>query len=478
MKFKFKTLIYVIIICIILSNIAVFNISAEDNAQKLSSFEEKIADTELPDLTVQTSTSNTRVADDVYYINSKINCDYLYNLTTSPSRVSGSTTNLGISILWYITNENGGCTIKSASNPNKYLAVSTTSTNSAIVEFVTLTSSTIPTECLWNVTTANGGGCLIQSVYNSRYLFPYGSTVRTTNTLGTSGSSTYDTNVWRVISLDNMSGRELTSSSHFPKLNIMVGTSNSLYYRLAPSNAIWATKSDFSLYGYNSSIISVDSDSWTVTGLSVGETQITCKHKVTDLIFIINVRVLNTLNNKGTLSYWADVESNKIGYWNTSSIKIYKEKVNSNANFYFSDGYSQALSTWNSALGINISTSTTKDNVEIQFYGGTLNELVDLGMPEDSTVLGYTESYSDYTGYYTYNNSIKLELELKSATIYILDISSSTIDMYKNVCTHELGHGLGFSGHSLSSSDVMYPYGSSIYTLRPLEKNHLIQMYD
>ena len=71
MKFKFKTLIYVIIICIILSNIAVFNISAEDNAQKLSSFEEKIADTELPDLTVQTSTSNTRVADDVYYINSK-----------------------------------------------------------------------------------------------------------------------------------------------------------------------------------------------------------------------------------------------------------------------------------------------------------------------------------------------------------------------------------------------------------------------
>ena len=53
-----------------------------------------------------------------------------------------------------------------------------------------------------------------------------------------------------------------------------------------------------------------------------------------------------------------------------------------------------------------------------------------------------------------------------------------TTDQYKKTCTHELGHALGWAGHSSNTSDIMYSAGSSVTSLTSRDKNHLSQDYD
>lgn len=48
---------------------------------------------------------------------------------------------------------------------------------------------------------------------------------------------------------------------------------------------------------------------------------------------------------------------------------------------------------------------------------------------------------------------------------------------YRAAFTHELGHGLGWLGHSTSSSNVMYSSGYDNDILTPSDKNHLTQNY-
>lgn len=46
-----------------------------------------------------------------------------------------------------------------------------------------------------------------------------------------------------------------------------------------------------------------------------------------------------------------------------------------------------------------------------------------------------------------------------------------------NVGIHELGHSMGWHGHSTNSSDVMYTYTNDVKTLTSRYKNHLAQVY-
>ena len=48
---------------------------------------------------------------------------------------------------------------------------------------------------------------------------------------------------------------------------------------------------------------------------------------------------------------------------------------------------------------------------------------------------------------------------------------------YIKTALHELGHAVGWNGHSANTSDVMYGYGSSVTVLTNRDKNHLSQVY-
>ena len=47
----------------------------------------------------------------------------------------------------------------------------------------------------------------------------------------------------------------------------------------------------------------------------------------------------------------------------------------------------------------------------------------------------------------------------------------------KNTVTHEMGHALGWIGHSSNSNDVMYSVRSSISVLTSRDITHLEQVY-
>ena len=431
-----------------------------------------------PSLTVNYTTGGTQtVANGTYYLNGKEGGGYLRYSSGEASAKSGLISSLGNSIRWEIQAVDGGYVLRSKSDTTKYLAVPSTS-NSTLVTIETVSESTLPTRCIWTISIAAGGGCLIKNAYNGKYLYSYGTgTLSMSSTLGASGTSQYYTRVWRLPSVTGMAGKELQSSTQFYYNELMLGYTNTIKYKTTPLNALWANASDFNYSVANSNIVSVSANG-VVTAKAVGETQITIIHKVTNLTFSAEVRVYPLLTNKGTLSIWSSAERDIIGYWE-SPPTIHKNKIGNDGSFYFNIGYNNAVAQWSDALEWSFATVAQND-ADIVVHGGTRAELEVLMGDRYNYLTALTAgiTFYDYNvvGYYQYQGNIKLHAKMNSATIYIPD-DGRTADEYRNILTHELGHALGYIGHSASASDIMYPYVSTIYDLSTRDINHLHQLY-
>ena len=431
-----------------------------------------------PSLTVNYTTGGTQtVANGTYYLNGKEGGGYLRYSSGEASAKSGLISSLGNSIRWEIQAVDGGYVLRSKSDTTKYLAVPSTS-NSTLVTIETVSESTLPTRCIWTISIAAGGGCLIKNAYNGKYLYSYGTgTLSMSSTLGASGTSQYYTRVWRLPSVTGMAGKELQSSTQFYYNELMLGYTNTIKYKTTPLNALWANASDFNYSVANSNIVSVSANG-VVTAKAVGETQITIIHKVTNLTFSAEVRVYPLLTNKGTLSIWSSAERDIIGYWE-SPPTIHKNKIGNDGSFYFNIGYNNAVAQWSDALEWSFATVAQND-ADIVVHGGTRTELEVLMGDSFNYLTAFTAGITfydyDVVGYYQYQGNIKLHAKMNSATIYIPD-DGRTADEYRNILTHELGHAFGYIGHSASASDIMYPYVSTIYDLSTRDINHLRQLY-
>lgn len=430
-----------------------------------------------PSLTVNYSTGGTQtVANGTYYLNNKYHGDYLrYSPSLGLGVISGESYSLGDSIHWNIVKVDNGYVLRSEADSTKYLGV--VSSASTSTEIVTINDTAIPNRCVWDILIASGGGCLIKNIYNSKYLYTNGSSLSTSSSTGTSGTTTYDTRVWRLLSVTGMAGKELQRSTQFYYNELMLGYTNTIKYKTTPLNALWANASDFNYSVANSNIVSVNANG-VVTAKAVGETQITIIHKVTNLTFSAAVRVYPLLTNKGTLSRWSSAERDIIGYWE-SPPTIHKNKIGNDGSFYFNIGYNNAVAQWSDALEWSFATVAQND-ADIVVHGGTRTELEVLMGDSFNYLTASTAgiTFYDYNvvGYYQYQGNIKLHAKMNSATIYIPD-DGRTADEYRNILTHELGHALGYIGHSASASDVMYPYVSTIYDLSTRDINHLHQLY-
>ena len=242
-----------------------------------------------PSLTVNYTTGGTQtVANGTYYLNGKEGGGYLRYSSGEASAKSGLISSLGNSIRWEIQAVDGGYVLRSKSDTTKYLAVPSTS-NSTLVTIETVSESTLPTRCIWTISVAAGGGCLIKNAYNGKYLYSYGTgTLSMSSTLGTSGTSQYYTRVWRIISTSSYGNssaytfRELSGVFSFDSLRIDVGETKSPVVHTALSNVAWANISDFE-YTYSATEHFRFNSATRIIGVSRGPAvYVTAKHKVTN----------------------------------------------------------------------------------------------------------------------------------------------------------------------------------------------------
>ncbi|MCD8003575.1 MAG: hypothetical protein LUG88_06680 [Clostridia bacterium] len=143
-------------------------------------------------------------------------------------------------------------------------------------------SEEIPESCYWDFSVASGGGMLIQSLYNSYYLYYSGTSIALSSTTGTAGTTAYYRRVWRIATKSYISERELTSFSA-STLKINSGDTKAVTMSCSPSNSLWVTAADFSYSGYSTSYTSLSSSTgkFTCKNYDYSVNTVTATHKTT-----------------------------------------------------------------------------------------------------------------------------------------------------------------------------------------------------
>lgn len=238
-----------------------------------------------------------------YYLNNKECGNYLkYNSASSIVGASGLLSSLGTTIRWELQEVSDGYVIRAANNPTIYLGVPTTVSSNAI-EVVSVNNTEIPERCLWTLYVASCGGCLIKNNYNSKYLYTYGNTLNTSSSVGTSGTNTYFSRAWRIVSISeygntsSYTSRELSSFS-VGKMRVDVGQTLSPTIATTPSDSLWTAVNDFNYTYTNSGYFSVDPVTKKFTGTSRCPAQtVTATHKITGLTKTFTVTVNSNLSS-------------------------------------------------------------------------------------------------------------------------------------------------------------------------------------
>lgn len=184
----------------------------------------------------------------------------------------------------------------------------------------------------------------------------------------------------------------------------------------------------------------------------------------------------------GSLSTTWHSDSRSVGYWDLDgtleSIDIYSKKLNAGElSFYFTAGTNEAIRQWEDLLNINIDKVYNEDSADIRIYGGTREQIEDIGGFSGTTWAGLSKYWFSYQGIMNINggNEIVNICRISSSLIHI--ISRTDTDSVRMCIAHELGHSLGYFGHAPYSTDVMYAYLHGSYTLKTLESNHIKAIY-
>lgn len=188
----------------------------------------------------------------------------------------------------------------------------------------------------------------------------------------------------------------------------------------------------------------------------------------------------------GELSYWYAESSRNDIY----RMKVYPKvawQVMSGGTFSQSniDSYTEyAVEEW-SGNGMTMSETSNFGEANIYVYAGTYNAMKVIDPEIKNGDAGHTYRVHPYGegkwqyGWYSYKDGYVCN----TSKIVILwdDESGNTLYtnqvIYKNIILHEIGHTLGWDGHSTNTGDVMHTEAnSSKLTLTNRDVNHVKQI--
>lgn len=160
-------------------------------------------------------------------------------------------------------------------------------------------------------------------------------------------------------------------------------------------------------------------------------------------------------------------------------IKFSQQKLNTNNSFEFYAGCLYAKNQWKPALGINFTDTVLMSSANLKMYGGSASDLRKIGFTPGSEN-GLTWDDPDtlpllvQMGMY---NGVEYPIyRVYTTKTYVVDKNQAS-NQVRNTCTHEMGHALGWYGHSIYGGDVMTEYANTVQGLTPHDIGQLAQVY-
>ena len=180
-----------------------------------------------------------------------------------------------------------------------------------------------------------------------------------------------------------------------------------------------------------------------------------------------------------TISTWTN------SYFNISAVRM---DVGPSFYTYFMQGILNSASEWSSVVGsYPIVTAYESDTATFKVFGGTVSELQTTvyfssytflpGVYGTTKVLTEPSYFCDY-GYYNGSSySTKYGYHMGSVVVAVVNRTGASENRIKCTCLHEIGHALGWDGHSTGDSDVMTSSPTDLTSLTNRDKAHLSQVY-
>ena len=434
-------------------------------------------------ITYSDGTNNGLSLQGLYYINN-VNSGYFVHWGNYICGIRGKVSNL-TNCIWKIEQVGDAYVIRNSANLSQ--VIGTSADPEAIgVQRKILSGSDVPDYCLWYITLASGGDCLIRNKCTGKYMYSSSNSMYTTFDLGNSSLyEQYTPKAWRIISKTVLTTVTELGRASFYDRDVIKNETLNVGYRTTPINAIWSQPEDF-IYTTDDSSVAIVTYDGIIQGVATGNTTITAKHKPTDKDYTFSVCVFNPANNLGNISSWCDIERNLVAYWNKTNIKVY---INGSENYPdIANACNSAITLWNNALPVQIALASQKSQADILIDIDTSENLNNYLQNNNyntvftSSTLGKTlVEYNNENSYFTYNTQKKTVAILTKSKILIASdhVTNSSSQLW--TALHELGHALGYLGHSRYDSDIMYySYSSSnpIETLNTRDITHLARVYD